>query len=188
MTDTAYSLERYVSDIRTITAEETDHTKITARIKPLALKLVKTPGFLKDQWRGVDEKQGFGVHLLHEEPNHDLAVFILTWMPDRGTKPHNHLTWAVVAGIEGEEYEIEWDRIDDGSKPGFAELVKSKDATIHPGEVTACTPSAIHSVWNTGKNVSISLHTYGRHINFTGRSEFDPEAKTERPFNVTVKQ
>ena len=32
----------------------------------------------------------------------------------------------------------------------------------------------IHSVWNTGDQVSISLHTYGRHINHTGRSEFDP--------------
>lgn len=188
MSQAAYSVEQYVSDIRKITAEETDTSMITKRIKPLALKLVNTPGWMKEEYRGVDEKQGFGVHLLHEEANHDLAVFVLTWMPDRGTKPHNHLTWAVVAGIEGEEYEIEWERVDDGSKPGYAELRKTGDATIKAGEVSACTPNAIHSVWNTGKTLSISLHTYGRHINHTGRSEFDPEAKTERPFNVTVKQ
>ncbi|MEP7245556.1 MAG: cysteine dioxygenase family protein [Gammaproteobacteria bacterium] len=188
MPDATYSLEAYVSDIRKITAEETDTSAITKRIKPLALKLANTPGWMKEQFLQVDESQGFGVHLLHEEPNHDLAVFVLTWMPDRGTKPHNHLTWAVVAGIAGEEYEIEWERVDDGSKKGYAELVKTGDATIRAGQVSACTPNAIHSVWNTGKSLSISLHTYGRHINYTGRSEFDPEAKSERPFEVKVKQ
>jgi hypothetical protein len=32
----------------------------------------------------------------------------------------------------------------------------------------------------------MSLHTYGRHINFTGRSEFDPEGKREKPYIVKV--
>jgi hypothetical protein len=31
-----------------------------------------------------------------------------------------------------------------------------------------------------------SLHTYGRHINYTGRSEFDPEHKCERPYVIKV--
>ena len=141
---------------------------------------------MKDEYRGVNEEQGYGVHLLHEEPNHDLAVFVLTWLPNRGTKPHNHLTWAVVAGIEGEEHEVEWRRIDDGSKPGYAKLEKVGEQTLRPGQVTACRPEDIHSVWNTGNEVSISIHTYGRHINHTGRSEFDPEQNLERAFEVSV--
>ena len=31
-----------------------------------------------------------------------------------------------------------------------------------------------------------SLHTYGKHINFTGRSQFDPDAGTEEPFVVVI--
>ena len=34
--------------------------------------------------------------------------------------------------------------------------------------------------------VSLSLHTYGKHINRTGRSQFDPEAKTEEVYMVSV--
>jgi hypothetical protein len=34
--------------------------------------------------------------------------------------------------------------------------------------------------------VSLSLHTYGKHINHTGRSEFDPGSRTEKRFLVTV--
>lgn len=43
-----------------------------------------------------------------------------------------------------------------------------------------------HSVWNVGKSVSISLHTYGRHINYTGRSEFDLEHKREKPYVLKI--
>lgn len=32
----------------------------------------------------------------------------------------------------------------------------------------------------------MSLHTYGRHINYTGRSEFDVERKLEKPYVVRV--
>lgn len=47
---------------------------------------------------------------------------------------------------------------------------------------------AIITLRNTGTELSISLHTYGRHINFTDRSEFDPSRNIERPFNVSVSQ
>ncbi|MEM7428150.1 MAG: cysteine dioxygenase family protein [Pseudomonadota bacterium] len=183
-----YSVEEYVADIRAIASEESDHGGITRRIKPLALRLAADRSWFKDEYRHCDPDQGFGVHLLHEEENHDLAVFVLSWLPDRGTLPHNHLTWAVVAGIEGEEYEVGYDRLDDGSKPGYAELGKCGDAILRPGDVSACMPQDIHSVWNTGSEVSVSLHTYGRHLNHTGRSEFDLEANAERPFMVKVEE
>jgi predicted metal-dependent enzyme (double-stranded beta helix superfamily) len=49
-----------------------------------------------------------------------------------------------------------------------------------------CLPEDIHSVWNNGDQIAVSLHTYGRHLNHTGRSVFDVEAKTESPCIVKV--
>ena len=181
-----YSLEQYLQDLRTITAEETDPVKITDRVAPLAKRFAHSPGWLRPEHRECDEEQGFGVHLLHEEPNHDLAVFLISWLPNRGTTPHNHKTWAVVVGMEGQEQEVNWDRLDDGSRPGFADLREGEAHVMAAGEVARCYPEHIHSVWNVGKDISMSLHTYGRHINYTGRSEFDPEAKREKPFVVKV--
>lgn len=181
-----YSLEQYVQDLRTVAAQETDPERITEKVAPLAQRFAQSPGWLRPEHRECDETQGFGVHLLHEEPNHDLAVFVLSWLPNRGTTPHNHMTWAVVVGMEGEEQEVNWDRLDDGSKPGYADLKRGGAHVMRAGEVARCYPEHIHSVWNVGQDVSISLHTYGRHINYTGRSEFDPEAKREKPFVVKV--
>lgn len=54
------------------------------------------------------------------------------------------------------------------------------------GKVSCLLSSDLHTVWNVSDGVSLSLHTYGKHVNFTGRSQFDPEAKTETPYVVTV--
>lgn len=184
MTD--YSVADYVSDIRAIVGEETDTRRITDRIRPLAMRLAAAPGWITDEHRKCDVAQGFGVHLLHEEDNHDLAVFLISWLPDRGTLPHNHGTWAVVAGIEGQEQEVQWERLDDGSKPGYAKLERGGETVMTAGGSSTCLPDDIHSVWNVGDDISMSLHTYGRHINHTGRSEFDPDTSEERPFVVKI--
>ena len=182
----SYSLEQYVQDLRTITAQETDPVRITDRVAPLAQKFAQAPGWFRPEYRECDPEQGFSLHILHEEPNHDLAVFLISWLPDRGTTPHNHKTWAVVVGMEGSEREVNYDRLDDGSKPGHADLRRAGAQVMKAGDVARCYPEHIHSVWNVGKDVSMSLHTYGRHINYTGRSEFDPEHKREKPYVIKV--
>lgn len=113
-------------------------------------------------------------------------MFVLAWLPDRGTPPHNHKTWCVVVGIRGEERETWWRRVDDGSRLGYAELERQTENTVGPGRVSCVLREDIHTVWNETDKVSLSLHTYGKHINFTGRSEFDPESNTEKRFIVTV--
>lgn len=186
MSENRYTIDDYVKDLRAITAEETDERSIVARVQPLAKRLANAPDWMTPTYWNCDEKQGFGVHLLHEEQDHSLAVFVMSWLPNRGTLAHNHKTWAVVVGLHGHEQETEWERLDDGSTPGFAKLRKAGERVMTAGEVAACMPDDIHAVWNVGEGRSMSLHTYGRHINFTGRSEFDPERNEERPLIVTV--
>jgi len=185
-TPSDYTLEAYLGDVRSILDKESDPAVFTASIKPLAQRLAASPAMQDPAYRVCDEEQGFGAHLLHEEDQHELAVLMFAWLPDRGTPPHNHETWAVVAVVEGEECETHFVRKDDGSKAGYAELEKTSDGMMRAGDVSVCMPQGIHSVWNKSDKLSISLHTYGKHINFTGRSSFDPENKTETPYLVTV--
>jgi predicted metal-dependent enzyme (double-stranded beta helix superfamily) len=183
-----YSLDQYVADLRMIAAQETDPEKITERVAPLAEAFANSPGWFKPEYRECDAQQGFSLHILHEEPNHDLAIFLISWLPNRGTPPHNHKTWAVVVSMEGDEQEISYERLDDGSKPGFADLKRGEAHVMKSGDVARCYPEHIHSVWNVGKDIAMSLHTYGRHINHTGRSEFDPETKAERPLKLKIEE
>jgi predicted metal-dependent enzyme (double-stranded beta helix superfamily) len=182
----SYTLDQYVRDLRTITAQETDPVKIPDLVAPLAKKFAQSPELRRPEYRECDDEQGFGVHMLHEEPNHDLAVFLVSWLPNRGTTPHNHKTWAVVVGIEGQEQEISYERLDDGTMPGYADLERSGEQVMTAGDIARCYPEHIHTVRNVGRDISMSLHTYGRHISYTGRSEFDLEHKREKPYVIKV--
>ena len=184
MTNDAYTLAQYISELRTTVAETQGDEAIVQRVRPLARRLVSNKDWVDPRYYSCDEEQGFGVHLLHEEPDHTLAVFAIAWLPKRGTPAHDHGTWAVVAGIDGDERNTFWKRLDDGSHPGYAELKHNGERVYGPGEVVSFLPGEIHTVWNDTDGVTLSLHTYGKHINFTGRSQFDPERRTETPFVV----
>ena len=176
-----YDLSRFVRDLRAITAETGDDRTIMARVRPLARELALNRSWLAKRHYETDEQHGFGVHLLHEEADHTLAVFAASWLPGRGALPHNHLTWAVVAGVVGPEKNTFWKRLDDGSRPGYAEIRKQGEKVFGPGDVVTLLPDAIHSVINETGEVTVSLHTYGKHLNHTGRLEFDPEMRTAAP-------
>ena len=180
----AYTVPEFVEDLRAFAAETTEPTAIISRVRPLTQRLALSKEWLETSHYECDPVQGFGVHLLHEEPDHTLAVFAIAWLPGRGAPPHNHGTWAVVAGVDGPEKNIFWKRLDDGSRPGYAEIRSERVGVFGPGEVVSFLADDIHSVVNETDQVTVSLHVYGKHLNYTGRSQFDPERNTESPFIV----
>ena len=181
-----YLLESYIADLRAITAETEDESEILKRVRPLAGKLSRDTTWVTDEVYRCNENQGFGVHLLHEEADHSLAVFAVAWLPDHSAPAHDHGTWAVVAGVDGDERNTFYSRLDDGARPGYAELREQGHRTFGPGEVLCMRTGAIHAVWNDSGRVTVSLHTYGRHINHTERAQFDPESNKAQEFKVQV--
>lgn len=179
-----YTLEQFVIDLRRISADARAVQDMLRRVKPLAQRLAAAPDLLARLNRQCDARQGFGFQVLHEEPDHTLAVAALSWLPGRGTPPHDHGTWGVVVGVEGDEVNTFWRRVDDGTRSGYAELRRLSEKTFAPGDAVALTPEIIHSVRNDGERVSVSLHVYGKNINFTGRSQFDPDRRTVTPWTV----
>jgi len=183
-----YTLAQYVEDLRRIDSETRDERVLMDRVRPLAQRLALDRSWLEPRFYEGDTEQGFGVYMLHEEPDHRLAIFVVAWLPGGGAAPHNHLTWSVVAGVEGIERNIFWKRVDDGTRPGYAEIRRQGDKRFGPGDVLTLTPDAIHSVVNESSAVTVSLHTYGMHLNYTGRSEFDPEKNTVGPVKRKIRR
>jgi len=181
-----YTLSLFLDDLRCVTSQTTDDKTILGRVSPLVKRLALAKSWLRDTFYQTDATQGFGVHLLHEEEDHSAAVFAVSWLPGRGAPPHNHGTWAVVAGVDGPEKNSFWERIDDGSRPGFADLELVGEKVCGVGDVVPMLPDDIHAVINETDRVTLSLHVYGKHINYTGRSQFDPEKKTATPFILKV--
>jgi len=186
--DKSYTLDHYVTDLRRITAETSDCSEIFDKVAPLAkrLALAKEP-WLKPKHYETHAEKGYTAHLLHEEPDHSLAVFAVAWSPDRVTPPHDHGTWVVVAGVDGNERNIKYNRLDDRSRPDFAVLEERCVFTAGAGDVICLKPKGIHLVLNDGDDISVSLHTYGRHFDYTDRTAFDLETNSTVPLVVDVR-
>ena len=186
-----YDVSEFVADLRHIASSETDERRIVKLLEPhmrrLAQTISTTPGWIRDEYYECDTTQGFGLHLLHEEEDHSLPVFLFSWLPGRGTPAHNHKTWGVVVGLDGKESEILWERLDDGSKPGYADLKRVGERKLTGDTLSSFLGDDIHTVRNDGERTTLSLHTYGMHINYTGRTRFDPDAKTASDYVVVVK-
>jgi len=178
-----YTIQSLVTDLRRVVSDRVHEPEILSQVRPLALRAARS----KDSWLDkrfyvVDPEQGFGVYLLHEERDHSLAIFAVSWLPNRGTPPHDHGTWAVIAGVDGPERNEFFERIDDGSRPGYAELKKVGEKVFRAGDVLAMRTGQVHSVWNDSDSVSVSLHMYGKNIQHTERSQFDVDKRTQTPF------
>jgi predicted metal-dependent enzyme (double-stranded beta helix superfamily) len=180
------TLDQFVADLRRTTAECRDEREILSRVRRLAPRLALAEGWVQRKHYAADPDQGFGVHVLHEEPDHTLAVFAVSWLPSRGAPPHDHGTWAVIVGVDGAEKNVFWERADDRARPGYAELRKIGEKVADRGDVVAMPAGAIHSVVNESDRVTLSLHVYGKHVNHTERSQFDPAQHTETTFKVKL--
>ena len=135
MTQDVYSIPQLVADLKRIRAEGADEHRILAEVRPLALRAAES----SDLWlerahvHARTSEQGFSLFPLNEEEDHSLAVFAFSWLPDRGTPPHDHGTWAVVAGVVGAEWNTFWRRQDDGTRPGYAKLDADRRQDVPAG-------------------------------------------------------
>lgn len=181
-----YSIAQYAEDLRRITAATDDEDEIFKQVGPLAQRLASDKSWFEERFLRPDPETGFSAFLLHEEPDHSLAVFAASWVPGMGVGPHDHGTWAVVVGVEGDERNIRFKRLDDRNNPGYAELEMKDESVAGPGDMVCIRNGGIHSVRNESNQVTVSLHTYGKHINHTHRFQYDVEARTASEFKVYV--
>ena len=181
-----YSISQYIEDLRRISENAIDESEILEKVGAKAKRLSTESGWIESRFYRPDEETGFSAFLLHEEEDHSLAVLAVSWAPGMGVGPHDHGTWAVVVGVDGVERNTRYKRLDDRSNSGYAELEVKDESSAGPGDLVRIRTGGIHSVNNDSDKVTLSLHTYGTHINHTLRSQYDLEARTAKEFKVDI--
>jgi predicted metal-dependent enzyme (double-stranded beta helix superfamily) len=176
-----YGLADLVQDIRRAAAAARSPTEILRRLIDPARRLALDPSWIEPRFRNCDPRSGFGVTSLHEEDDGSLSVVVAALLPGRSLPPHNHKTWALQAGIEAEEINVAWRRLDDGKRPGYAELAETGRRRFGPGEVLTFQPEDIHSILNESDRVALSLNLYGISYARAHSEKFDPVAHTAKP-------
>ncbi len=184
-----YTLSEYVADLRAIVAETNDEAQIMRSVRPLAQKFVaNSETWFKSEFTRYDPARGTGLNVLNEEDDHSLMVFTGCLSPGYVSKVHDHGTWAVVVGIQGEECNTMYSREDNGSVPGYGKIQKRGEKIFHHGDALAMPSGSYHTVSNQSDAVSVALHTYGMSINHTGRCQIDPDTGKVEDFKIPLKR
>jgi len=148
MVELSPSLAHLIGGLRHIVRDKDDAGYIENALSAPVRAAALSKDWVENRRFECDLDQGFGVHLLHGEADHSLAVLAVAWLPGRAAPIHDHGTWAIVAGVEGAERNRHWRRTEDGRRGGFAALLETGEVIVGPGQVLTMLPAAIHSVTN----------------------------------------
>jgi predicted metal-dependent enzyme (double-stranded beta helix superfamily) len=137
--------DKFITDLRAVWAGEADEERRMARAKPLLEKLVMDEG-LKAHSASWPSTEGRKNLLFYVDPDYHFVINGVVRVPGRTGSVHDHAdAWVLYGVLDGTESLERFDRIDDGSRPDYAEVKLSSVTTGSQGKVDVVPPRAIHA-------------------------------------------
>src|ERR1041385_926336 len=123
------ALDRFITKTRDLFAEETDPEKRWEELRPILSELLADPDVIaaSKKWPDCVPADGRAENLLfYEDPEFGFAINGLTKGQARqgqDTRIHDHAHIYTLYGVlDGHEMIDRYERLDDGSKPDYAEI------------------------------------------------------------------
>lgn len=175
----AEAVAETVARIRAIEHEQgVNRASLEAMRAELASLARRKELFPRSDFPAADLRDDVFIRLSEDDDNR-FALYLNSGLPGKASSPHNHTTWAVIAGIEGAEHNKIYRRIDDGSELGRARVEVEREVSVGVGESLAFMPEDIHSIHVLTETPILHLHMYGKGLEqLTERVYFDMEKGT----------
>ena len=137
--------DKFIADLRAVWAAEADDGRRMAKAKPLLERLMMDPG-LKAHSADWPSTEGRKNLLFYVDPDYHFVINGVVRVPGRTGSVHDHAdAWVLYGVLDGTESLERFDRVDDGSRPGHAEVKLTSVTTGSQGKVDLVPPRAIHA-------------------------------------------
>ncbi|MFO0997313.1 MAG: rhodanese-like domain-containing protein [Alphaproteobacteria bacterium] len=157
----AAAVENAIARARAIERERGVTRDSLAAMQPVLIDLARQAELFPEHHFPVPDGKVAVIYHLAEDIDGGFALYASAGLPGKAQPPHNHTTWAIIAGVHGSEYNAFYQRTDNGSVPGQGTLERTHEVTVRPGSAVALMPDDIHSIAIPGPDWSLNLHFYG---------------------------
>ena len=143
------AVQIFIASARRLHAEDKDPAKRWEKMTPLLQKLLADPAVKEQSKNWPDCSQG-GERaenlLFYEDPDYKFVINGLIKAPKTRTQIHDHAhNWTLYGVLDGTETIMRYERVDDRSKPDYAEIHGVSKLRAGPGEVDLVRPWEIHA-------------------------------------------
>jgi len=137
--------DTFIADLRAIWAAESDNQRRMESARPLLERLVMDQG-LKAHSAQWPSTEGYKNLLLYVDRQYHFAINAVVRAPGRSGSVHDHAdAWVLYGVLDGRESLERYERVDDGTRSGHAELRLVSVTTGTQGKVDLVPPHAIHA-------------------------------------------
>ncbi|HLY66129.1 MAG TPA: hypothetical protein VKU60_11395, partial [Chloroflexota bacterium] len=172
---------RFVRKTRELFAQEPDLEQRWTALTPVLAELLADPEVLEasKSWPECVPQDGRAENLLfYEDPDYGFAINGLTKGQARqgaGTRIHDHAHIYTLYGVlDGHERIMRYERLDDRSKPDYAEIRQSADMPVGPGEIDLVKPYEVHCEVTVGERTAAVIIRSQKGGGFN-QGRYDPE-------------
>jgi predicted metal-dependent enzyme (double-stranded beta helix superfamily) len=166
-----FDLDRFILECRAAVSLDASHKSA----REIVARAVSEPAAVI---AGLGASARAEVQTLHSSA--ELTILNVIWGPGMTIMPHSHLMWAVIGIYTGREDNIFWRRL-----PGQDGRIEAAGAkSLGERDVEPLGRDIIHTVTNPLPRLTGAIHVYGGDFFAASRSEWDPEALLEQPFDM----
>jgi len=174
-----YPLDQFVHDMEGLVASQSEPQKIFDVGTSWLERLTSDPNAIPAEYRVPapnGKRPNHGTYLLYQGDS-GLSVTAVVWGPGEHLGPHDHRTWGMIGILDNTLTETRYERVDDRTKEGYAELKQDRRADYKPGEITLLVPDIdeIHQMDNHTSRPTVEIHVYGSDLRGIDRSHYDVE-------------
>lgn len=162
----------YCEALKELILRKKDAHELVEEGQKIQARLVSNPNLILDKLAIFIEEDKEGKYwpvdlndfTIYRDKDKLFSVRLFIWEAIAPYPIHDHGAWGLVGGLANQVKETKYRRLDDGSKPNYAEIEVKSEAIVNPGDTTYVLPlnEGIHRMEAIGNTTGLTLHTYGK--------------------------
>lgn len=173
------ALQKFIESARKLHAEERSPAKRWKKMTPLLQELLADPAIRKQSksWPTCSQADRAQNLLFYEDPDYQFVINGLIKAPKSRTQIHDHAhNWTLYGVLDGNENIERYERLDDRTKPDYAEIRKTVDVKVGPGKIDLVPPYEIHAE-ESGEERTVAIIVRAEKAGGFLQGRYDPATK-----------